>query len=351
MRNLGNYFVFSFFSILLLISCGGGGGGGSSESGGSTSIPGIASTNLSVDTVENYETLTKNQKQSMLDDGFTEGTNRTTILKESQLYSMYELIEKFYKKVLAGGSVDISSEFRTKLEAYKLEPFIVKSGQTHYFGLREKSPRSFGHGFFLIRSDIKSIAKKYVIEVPHPLHDSNTPELGGEFIDAFKPAIYIQTGQHRNTSTTISPESFPGNQTSSLSYKATDVAHNSRSFFHFAHIVLSKDAELVIQLHGYGSSQTTLYSASPPIEVVLSAGSKTVVPSYLTSLKQEFTDRGVEAAVFPTDASKLGAQANVQGAHIRASMGNKFLHIETRTELRASKTERKKIIDALIGIL
>lgn len=307
----------------------------------------VSSDNFTYYSASSFETFTTARRDLIAADGFTQNSNNCKLPTEASLLKASAVLNKYFsaiKSLSSGQSLTVSNALNTELNNNNLKPFVLTSNGVTYYGLEEKAPRLYGFGFLLIKKGYSEMTKKLAIEIPHPIHDSNTPSWGGEVMDELTPAIYIQSGVHRYCSTKASSNTYPGNYTSEETSIKTDPAHETISFFHTAHTVLTESVDYAIQLHGFGSSQTSLYQANPPIQVVLTGGQKGAPPAVLTTLQTRLTAQSVNAKIFPSEVESLGAQTNVQGADVRGRLGAKFIHIESATELRSDKATRQKLV-------
>jgi hypothetical protein len=306
-------------------------------------LPPTVAGNLAQYVDTSFTNFTGQRKNRISEYNLLSGTNNCALPSQSHLLKVSGVIRRFFdaiKELGQGNVLTVSDDFASELTSLKLRPFSLTVAGTLYYGIEELEPHTYGFGILLIKNDYSQLPQKLVIEVPHPMFDSNTPELGGEVLDEIKPAVYLQSGVHRYCSTAAASETYPANH----NQIRTDPAHETLTLFHTAHTVVSDPADYVIQLHGFGSGQTSLYEANPPVEVVLSGGTISNVPAALTAIQSGFASQGVNAKVFPLELESLGAQSNIQGGDVRSRLGQKFIHIEARTELRANATERRKIV-------
>ncbi|HXH75865.1 MAG TPA: hypothetical protein VNJ08_12920 [Bacteriovoracaceae bacterium] len=325
---------------------GGAGGGG----GGGGSVVTNSIKNYTSSDYPTFASYTSAVKASIISHNFLNSVGNVKVPTGEQLLKASYLMNLFYDRVknLSGTEpLVITPAEQAEFGTLNLQVFKLAMGSIFYYGVEEMNPKIYGHGVALMKSNFGSMANKLLIEVPHPMWDSNTGELGGEVMDTMNPALFIMAGHHRYNSTSPSTTTVPGNS----GQFRTDAAHETALFFHIAHTVFAQDITYVVQLHGYGSGMTDLYAAIPPIEFVLASGAKQNPPAILTTLKAAFTAAGMNGAIYPTDSTSLGATENVQGSHVRERFPDRFIHVETRTELRANATQRAKIVTALQSTL
>ncbi|CAA6812266.1 MAG: Glycosyl hydrolase family 26/Calx-beta domain, partial [uncultured Thiotrichaceae bacterium] len=189
-----------------------------------------------------------------------------------------------------------------------------------------------------------------VLQVPHPSFDSNTAQQGIETYLKVRPRLLMLAGTHRNDSTSRS-------YCTNASYQASDVAHQTQSYFYIAHTVMSSEdtSTLFFQLHGFGaSSLTTLQTqcnSSNSKLINMSEGLNYATPESERSLLHIFRRKveaggKIEACVFGNDTTSLGGTWNVEGRytnHSHSSCYNdatistkRFIHLEQSADVRSN---------------
>ncbi|PQK15797.1 hypothetical protein BB8028_0006g01190 [Beauveria bassiana] len=194
------------------------------------------------------------------------------------------------------------------------------------------------------------------IQVPHPVFDRNTPELGiRTFVETNADSFFIAGIYRYSTEASKEPSTW-SNASSS------DMAHNEHSLF----LQLAEDftrpaafnysrgqrATTVIQIHGFGNSDMedgkwTYNPKSSYPQIVLSNGDKSLRGkrvAILDRLSQEFWKRAPKSNQRMTtgvyngwEYSDLGATGNVVGRRIRArGDGSTFIHIEADPSIRVT---------------
>lgn len=208
-----------------------------------------------------------------------------------------------------------------------------------------------------------------VLQVPHPVFDSDTLEQGALAVPLVRPRLLMIAGTHRNNH--IDESNCDGTQSSGDQYRVSDVAHHPDNFFQATHVRLVAQVPglLAIQFHGFCCPGSGSY-ASLSDDCVLSNGFDAApAASDFTQIwrgridAQDFLAGGSDlttAAVFGDDASVLGATTNLQG---RVSNGvsaanacttpavtasGRFIHIEQDPDVRA---EPLHILTALVEAL
>ena len=255
-----------------------------------------------------------------------------------------DLVSEWFKKLPAEPDADLA----TRLRELRLQSFAVVSGGVTYFGLEELEPYTFGFGIVMVRADYPKGDSKLFVEIPHPLFDEGTPAMGGQALDTLAPAFYLQAGAHRYCNDRQMRLTHPFGS-------VTDPAHSSQTFFHVAHLALVPFANTIVQLHGFGRSHTELYSANPPVDIILSPGTVDAVSTpyqeTLREVKSALNAQGLTVRTFPAETNELTAVENIQGIATRVLPGKQFLHLEARSESRSSMAARQRIIQALFNAL
>lgn len=255
---------------------------------------------------------------------------------------------------------------------YEVVEFLdTSSGQT-FFILRERfvpgEPGFTGMGTYVFYEG-PGVRDALILQVPHPIFDSNTLEQGALAAPLVRPRLLMIAGTHRNNHPDDS--GCDGTQSGGDPYRISDVAHHPDNLFHATHVWLTtqQPEAIAIQFHGFCCPGSGSY-ASLHDDCVLSNGFNAPPPADdFTQLwraridAQNFLAGGSDlttAAVFGDDASVLGATTNVQG---RISNGvtlglecntpatgatGRFIHIEQDPDVRA---EPLHILTALIEVL
>jgi sugar lactone lactonase YvrE len=264
---------------------------------------------------------------------------------------------------------------------YELVLFTdTRNGKT-YRVLREKldgsGQQSLGWGNYVYDPS----AGDYLIEAPHPLNDSNTPELAIQVFYEAGAKGYLMAGAHRLTN-----GGDPGRPTS----QPANVAGDSGSAFQAVHEAWSGSGPGILQIHGFalskhqGACNTSLYPGlyfpAPCFpngtRAVLSDGDANVSFT-LAGLDAELDDRALLSFVWNEDSSldtavncanganscrsgleldgrrfgEVGGNYNVQGKYSRDS----FLHVELESAVRipqgSSNPRWDPAVDALVAVV
>lgn len=242
---------------------------------------------------------------------------------------------------------------------YELTTIEFDDGSDMAWALHE--PTSTGGGTFLINPTTSS---NLIIEVPHPLADSNTLDEGAFLFQDIKArALYI-AGTHRCANASESPCSGTTDACGAVGpYRISDVAHAITNFFHAAH-VSSDDfsiANIFVSLHSY---QPT--SGEPT--AILSNGTKASVGdlAYINELADAL-DSLMSGSEFANSCNRLGdpdfdrcGEENVQGRYTNGSANEctetpagyngRFIHMEQTPFLSDDSAGWQIVADALNSV-
>jgi hypothetical protein len=202
------------------------------------------------------------------------------------------------------------------------------SGASHLM-LRERQPMQRGWGLLLV--NLAPTARRALIEVPHPIWDSKTPELAIEAYLGLEASHFLMAGAHRFANGRPSPVS--------------DMARNLNSLFMALHRRLADAVTPTLQYHGFHADSHPGYP-----NIVLSNGSPDPHPELFT-LQAAFEAAGESGGVFDgRQWTDLGATNNPQAAHTRA-LGGRFYHLEHRYGVRARPHRREAVVAATRAVL
>lgn len=211
---------------------------------------------------------------------------------------------------------------------YALYDWLNSNDNRHYYVWKEKNSDAFkGWGTFIFNPQAK---QGIAIEIPHPLWDSYTWQVGIEYFLRYQPRFFLMAGTHRYAN---GRDPAPA-----------DVAHNKVNNFHIMHREIAPLVAHTMQIHGFSRDGNDNYSNYP--DVVLSNG--TAEPSdILDTLAMNLRDAGYSAGIFDgEDYGYLGATTNTQGQY---SNGEKFsfIHIELEYFIRRYESEWENAIEAV----
>ncbi|MEW6280274.1 MAG: hypothetical protein AB1758_16720 [Candidatus Eremiobacterota bacterium] len=190
-----------------------------------------------------------------------------------------------------------------------------------YLVLRECQPRGWGTAVFRCGSD-----SGLVVQVPHPLSDYRTPELGLRMFERSGAEVYLLAGANRYNRSEPSPDQ--------PHRRLSDAAHSSRTFFHAAHQGVVEPGDTVLQLHGFDDRP-----GDPA--VVLSDGlDDGRDPPAVADLLGSLTEHGIPGRISdfrsPLDR-RLGARGNLQLQDMERRgllEDSTFVHVEVNEPLR-----------------
>jgi hypothetical protein len=318
---------------------------------------------MSICNASSVASFVEYKKNQIEDFNFIENSGNCRLLSTNENVKLHFLVSKWFEAVKNFRThefedISISKTLMLNLTRFGLWPFLLQTPNQVYLGLQETEPHKFGFGVVLVAFGIGAMPSKWLLEVPHPIHDTGTSELAGELLDKKQQAVFIQAGVHRRCSKKLVSEVVPGNTDPNLDYRESDPAHNSEHAFHIFHSVFSLQTNHTIQLHGFGgeyaSEQKPIEKAKPPFleppfsKVILSAGSFLSDNPFLKKIALPLLEIGIETKIFPSFTENYGAQSNVQGHFDRQLNSEKFAHIEMELELRTTQNGRQRMIDALL---
>ena len=233
---------------------------------------------------------------------------------------------------------------------YQVVAFTDTTGETYHI-LREQladDEPTRGWGTYIAKLDY---AVEALIEVPHPLFDTNSWEVGARLFQQSQARGFLMAGAHRHANGT----------------GTADVAHLEESIFQSVHQVWNGPSGQTPawQVQGFNLANHPTFPTTT--EVVSSNGDGTLSDA-LTQLDAAFADVGsvgfnynaldsnspenliVNDGVDGQTFASLAGQTNVQGQYSRG-MGGKFYHIELGQGLRFDATGRGLAVDALNEVL
>ncbi len=211
---------------------------------------------------------------------------------------------------------------------YELYDWLNSADNRRYYVWEEKNSDAFkGWGTFIFNPQAR---QDIAIEIPHPLWDSYTWQVGIEYFLRNQPRYFLMAGTHRYAN---GRDPAPA-----------DVAHNKVNNFHVMHREIAPLVAHTLQIHGFSRDGNDNYSDYP--DVVLSNG--TPEPSdILDTLAMNLRNSGYSAGIFDgEDYGYLGATTNTQG---RYSNGEKFsfIHMELEYFIRRYESEWENAIEAV----
>lgn len=173
-------------------------------------------------------------------------------------------------------------------------------------------------------------SNKVVVEVPHPIWDTNTWEVGFRGYQQTNAKFFLMAGTHRYAN---GKDPAPA-----------DPAHNTQNVFYTVHTRIANTAEHVFQFHGFNSSND-IYNGYP--NVILSNGTSS--PSQiLNDFKNEINVEGFSVGIFDgINYSLLGATTNTEGKWSN-QQNLSFIHCEIDYFIRTNVNNWENFIDAFV---
>ena len=228
---------------------------------------------------------------------------------------------------------------------YRLDQVELESEK---FWLLEEAEPERGWGKVLLR---QRPARHWIIEVPHPVADKSTPELGLRAFQELDAQAYILAGAHRNNRHDPSPD-VEGRT-------ITDMTHTRQTVFQAFHEGLSEPGQNVLQLHGFSAWKGHQECPDFPLsrQIVLSDGADDGNdPPRLKALHQSLLDQGLDTSIVTFDSqgnSRLSAVTNVQRDQMEAAHlvpESEFIHLEAETRLRTGSGREEAFARLLRGL-
>ena len=184
-----------------------------------------------------------------------------------------------------------------------------------------------GWGLYVIDCDADTAP---VVEVPHPVSDKGTEQLGLDLFAQADAGAFLLAGSKRG------PDGAP-----------SDVAHAPASMFSTVHGGLLTRSRQIVQMHGFA----TVNHEDLPQQAVVSSGSTDLKHGDLSrAVSDALSAAGVSVCLFSAGktCSGLGATKNVQGKSTRDA-GAWFVHVELDEDTRALRKDVAvgAVVDAL----
>lgn len=205
---------------------------------------------------------------------------------------------------LQAGQVDLERAARLGLQLTEI------ATPAERFLLLEDTQRGWGKVLYRLQP-----RQELAIQVPHPVFDGGTPELGVELFERTGAQALVLAGAHRwNRAERAEEQPDRG---------LADAAHTTSTFFHAIHETLSGP---VLQLHGFRAR-----GPEEP-EVFLSDGQDDGHdPAPLVELRDSLQAQGFRPFIVDFQEDYLTARTNVQAQQRR---GQDFIHMEVSDSIR-----------------
>lgn len=252
------------------------------------------------------------------------------------------------------------TDFSTMVTSVKNGSYTLASTQAAALGydLVHFYDTDTSHEFYLLREILNAQGKQttgwgnYVwnpnpvkdilVEAPHPLYDTNTPEFAIDVFEGLYAKGYLMAGAHRAAN-------YDG------IYGIANVVGNTSNVFHIVHMAWSQATTLPIQIHGFAYSNHTNFPAGT--DVVMSNCDGAVLQPHI-DLDKAFDSAGLLSFCYntlslndPTNVlvntdwlnggvvsggtfSGLSGTYNTQSAYTRNTYGAPFVHCELEQSIR-----------------
>ncbi len=218
-----------------------------------------------------------------------------------------------------------------------------------------------GGGTYLIN---QSSSSKLILEVPHPVFDTNTLAEGAFLFKNLKAKALLIAGTHRCAN---AAESACSGTTDACgangAYRISDVAHHTGNLFHTAHKALHDKVanSIFISLHGFSAEEgdpTVIVSNGKTNKV----GQFAFVNQLDTALETALGDGKTSASCNLVSDSweKLCGTSNVQGRFTNGSVNEcteapvgltgRFIHLEQDATTRENESGWQAVADALTQV-
>lgn len=225
-------------------------------------------------------------------------------------------------RLLASGRKDAAARLVGGLD-YRLESLAGDASGRSLLVLHETrtADGDWPHGWGLFIFDLHT-ESRVIVEVPHPLYDVNTPQVGVALFEAAHARALFVAGTHRYANAD----------------GTSDVAHSRGSVFDAANRALVVADSVVVQPHGFDESDHP-----DDGDLVLSSGMSP--PSdELQNVATALTIAGFAVCTYGEDYAchDLGGTTNLQGREVRQA-GGQFLQVEIARAIRGDPVARLRV--------
>lgn len=245
---------------------------------------------------------------------------------------------------MAWGDVNAAARMAAKV-GYEVIQFTDVDTKSEYYVLRENLQAVEtirGWGSYIVNPHSKV---NVIVEVPHPLADIQTPEIGGQIFSECEARGLMLAGAHR---------------------EKADVPDLVDSIFHQVHTAwIGPLAQVTAwQIHGFAGNK---HSFPRGAQVVTSTGDGAIVPE-ISALDTMLEERGMNSYVFnqlPAENEEnrlvngevagvtftsLAAAKNEQG-RLSRSLGGAFVHIELERGVRLNDERRRQASSTIAMVM
>jgi hypothetical protein len=253
-----------------------------------------------------------------------------------------------------------SAEILANSVGYDLSQLNDTTDNKSYLVLSERILTFRGLGTYIVDPNY---LRNIILEVPHPLFDTNTMEQGITMMKALSVRGLFISGTHRCANaeaSTCSGTTTACTGSSEIAYKVSDVAHFAGNFFQEAHAASLTLAikPLAISLHGNAAS------GLPDVTLGNGTEFKDTWNSPVNSLRRQMKNRSasVGSCNFVLDPKySLCGSTNVQGrlsngvlnacGTAAQSSSGLFLHIEQKINIRLNPQVLIDSLNALFPVV
>ncbi len=207
---------------------------------------------------------------------------------------------------------------------YRLRRFNDPSLARVFIVLLEDSSVNRGWGTYLFYLMPDGQYRNLLIEVPHPLFDVNTPEVGILAYIKSEAMGFLIAGAHRYSNRDNS----------------SDVPWAPLSIFNMVHQQFTDLGSVAIQVHGFVQTQTRNYP-----QIILSRGDG-VTTGPIATFASLLRERGFTVGTY--DGLQYGdLSGNNQQSKYSRSVGAVFIHMEMERPIRDDKSKYSQVADAI----
>lgn len=259
---------------------------------------------------------------------------------------------------VAGSYSSAEDSISTHFSSYEMVLLTDTSFvDAQYYLIREPNPVTRGWGLYVSNPNYQ---RDLIVAVPHPLHDSFTPQQGVNMFRYMGGRILAMAGTHRcaNDEASFSDGTTKvcSDTDTSEKYKVSDMAHYDSTAFQIVHESIKELSTNVyaINLHGHANSSCE--------DVFLSSGRSDDPQTSLQSVRDSLIALNVDAAMTGDGSScTLAGTTNVQGRFINGSTNPAddqpvsntgfFFHVEQSQLIRRQLAQYKHVIEAFSKVI
>ena len=217
---------------------------------------------------------------------------------------------------------------------YELGRLVDPKRRRHYLTLREDEDR--GWGSLILRENPKWSSLN--IQVPHPLYDRSSLELGRFLFENKEANSILIAGAHRHNITLSEGEI----------YGDADVAHYRENIFHvISNVMASSPKDLTVQIHGFALENHPDFPSDPPVDVIISDGYEVMKDGgSAASVSWRLENTAFEVRRCNETWQNLCGTDNVQGQDINQDGGSRgsFIHFEVSDDIRNDPDKRSRLV-------